>query len=90
MIHGGPHSVFGDQWHYRWNSHLFAAPGYVVALPNFHGSTSFGLEFASSIHGSHADKPFRDIMKATDFMLERGYIDETRMAATGEVTEVIW
>jgi dipeptidyl aminopeptidase/acylaminoacyl peptidase len=83
MIHGGPHSVFGDQWHYRWNSHLFAQPGYVVALPNFHGSTSFGEEFAKSIHGSHADKPFRDIMKATDYMIERGFIDETRMAATG-------
>ena len=83
MIHGGPHSIFGDQWHFRWNSHLFAEPGYVVAMPNFHGSTSFGQEFAKSIHGSHADKPFRDIMKATDYMLEREYIDEERMAATG-------
>jgi dipeptidyl aminopeptidase/acylaminoacyl peptidase len=83
MIHGGPHSIFGDFFHYRWNAHLFAAPGYVVALPNFHGSTSFGQEFAESIHGSHSDKPLRDIMKATDFMLERGYIDESRMAATG-------
>lgn len=83
MIHGGPHSIFGDQWHYRWNAHLFAEPGYVVALPNFHGSTGFGQEFTESIHGSHADKPFRDIMKATDFMIERGYIDEDRMSATG-------
>lgn len=83
MIHGGPHGVFGDNWHYRWNAHLFSAPGYVVALPNFHGSTSFGQEFAISIHGEHANKPFEDIMRATDFMIERGYIDETRMAATG-------
>ncbi|TVR73233.1 MAG: S9 family peptidase [Marinilabiliales bacterium] len=83
MIHGGPHSIFGDQWHYRWNAHLFAEPGYVMALPNFHGSTSFGQEFARSIHGSHADLPFRDIMKATDYMIGRGFIDETRMAATG-------
>ncbi len=83
MIHGGPHGIFGDQFHYRWNAHLFAKPGYVVALPNFHGSTSFGQEFAESIHGAHSDLPFRDIMKATDFMLDRGYIDEDRMAATG-------
>ncbi len=83
MIHGGPHSIFGDQWHYRWNAHVFAEPGYVMALPNFHGSTSFGQEFAQSIHGSHAELPFRDIMKATDYMIERGFIDETRMAATG-------
>lgn len=83
MIHGGPHSTFGDQWHYRWNSHLFAEPGYVVAMPNFHGSTSFGQAFTVSIHGSHADKPFTDIMKATDYMISRGFIDETKMAATG-------
>lgn len=83
MIHGGPHGIFGDSFHFRWNAQLFAAPGYVVAMSNFHGSTSFGQEFAESIHGAHADKPFRDIMKATDFMIERGYIDETKMAATG-------
>lgn len=83
MIHGGPHGVFGNNWHYRWNAHLFAAPGYVVALPNFHGSTSFGQDFAISIHGEHANQPFEDIMKGTDFMIEQGYIDETKMAATG-------
>jgi dipeptidyl aminopeptidase/acylaminoacyl peptidase len=83
MIHGGPHGIFGDSFHFRWNAHLFAAPGYVVAMPNFHGSTSFGQEFTKSIHGAHADKPFRDIMKATDYMLERGFIDENKMAATG-------
>jgi len=83
MIHGGPHGVFGDNWHYRWNAHLFAAPGYVVALPNFHGSTSFGQDFAISIHGEHANQPFEDIMKGTDYMIERGFIDETKMAATG-------
>ncbi|MCC5935483.1 MAG: S9 family peptidase [Balneolales bacterium] len=83
MIHGGPHGIFGDEFHYRWNAHLFAAPGYVTVLPNFHGSTSFGQAFAESIHGAHSDLPFRDIMKATDFMIERGYIDENRLAAAG-------
>ena len=83
QIHGGPHGIFGDQFHFRWNANVFAAPGYVVALPNFHGSSSFGQEFAESIHGAHADKPFRDIMKATDFMEERDYIDGERTAAAG-------
>lgn len=83
LIHGGPHAIFGDEWHFRWNAHLFAAPGYVVTLVNFHGSTSFGQDFAISIHGEHANKPFEDMMKATDFMIERGYIDKTRMAAAG-------
>ena len=51
MIHGGPHGIFGDQFHFRWNPHLFAASGYVAALVNFHGSTSWGQEFAECIQG---------------------------------------
>jgi dipeptidyl aminopeptidase/acylaminoacyl peptidase len=83
LIHGGPHGAFGDQWHYRWNAHLFAAPGYIAIMPNFHGSTGFGQDFAISIHGNHSDKPFEDIMKAVDYMVAKGFVDEKRMAATG-------
>ena len=82
-IHGGPHSVSGDVFHWRWNNHAFAAPGYVIALPNFHGSTGFGEVFTRSIHGDWADKPFTDIMAATDYMIGRGFIDPTKTAATG-------
>ncbi len=83
QIHGGPHGIFGDDFHFRWNAQLFAAPGYVVALPNFHGSTSFGQEFAKSIHGAHSELPYRDIMKATDYMVDKPYIDGNRTAAAG-------
>jgi dipeptidyl aminopeptidase/acylaminoacyl peptidase len=83
LIHGGPHGVFGDDFHFRWNARIFAAQGYVVAMPNFHGSTSFGQDFSISIHGNHADKPFRDIMKAADYLIEKGIADPNKMAATG-------
>ena len=83
VIHGGPHGIAGDNFHFRWNPQAFAAPGYVVACVNFHGSTSWGQDFAAVIQGGHGDKPYMDIMRATDFLLETGYIDEKRMAATG-------
>ncbi|MDG5766995.1 S9 family peptidase [Balneolales bacterium ANBcel1] len=83
QIHGGPHGIFGDDFHFRWNAQLFAAPGYVVAMPNFHGSTSFGQDFAKSIHGAHSELPYRDIMKATDYMEQKAYIDPERTAAAG-------
>jgi len=83
MIHGGPHATFGDFFHYRWNSQLFASRGYIAILPNFHGSTSFGQEFTKSIHGEHANKPFIDVMEAVDYMIARGLVDSTRMAAAG-------
>ena len=82
-IHGGPHAASGDMWHWRWNPHVFASPGYVVAAVNFHGSSSWGNEFARSIHGAWGDRPTTDIEAATDHLLATGYIDPKRMAITG-------
>lgn len=83
VIHGGPHGTFGDEWHWRWSAHAFAAPGYVVALVNFHGSTGWGQEFAASILGRWGDQPYFDITVATDMLIARGLVDPKRMAATG-------
>ncbi len=83
VIHGGPHGISGDNFHPRWNAHLFAAPGYVVAMTNFQGSTSWGNDFAKRIQGSWGERPFDDVMRATDALVATGWIDETRMAATG-------
>jgi dipeptidyl aminopeptidase/acylaminoacyl peptidase len=83
MIHGGPHGTFGDVWHYRWNAQAFAAPGFLVAMVNFHGSTSFGHEKTRSIQGAWGDMPFTDIEAATDVLVERGDANPARMAITG-------
>lgn len=83
VIHGGPHGASLDDFHYRWNGALFASRGYVVSMVNFHGSTGYGQAFAESILGNHADKPFEDMMKATDWLIAQGYVDEKRMAAAG-------
>lgn len=83
MIHGGPHGSFGDMWHARWNAQAFAAPGYVVALVNFQGSTGWGQSFAQCIQGEWAARPYEDILRATDRLIEMGLVDETRMAVTG-------
>lgn len=83
VIHGGPHGASLDDFHYRWNGALFASRGYVVSMVNFHGSTGYGQAFAESILGNHADKPFEDMMKATDWLIAQGYVDEKRMGAAG-------
>jgi len=82
-VHGGPHNASGGSWHYRWNTQAFAAGGYVVVSVNFHGSDSFGDDFTRSIRGAWGDKPTQDIMAATDYLLDRGFIDESRMAIAG-------
>jgi dipeptidyl aminopeptidase/acylaminoacyl peptidase len=83
MIHGGPHGTFGDVWHWRWNAQAFAAPGHAVACVNFHGSTSFGEAFTSSILGRWGDQPYEDVMAATDHLLKLGLVNRNRMAVTG-------
>ncbi len=38
LVHGGPQGAWHDGWSYRWNPEVWAAQGYVVALPNPRGS----------------------------------------------------
>ncbi len=83
MVHGGPHGASADAFHFRWNGHAFAAPGYILAMPNFQGSTGWGQDFAKRIQGGWGDLPYRDVMKATDVMVATGWVDEQRMAAAG-------
>ncbi|TRW48932.1 S9 family peptidase [Aliidiomarina halalkaliphila] len=83
LLHGGPHGFFGDTFHYRWNAQVFSAPGYITIMPNFHGSTSFGQDFAISIHGEHPTLPYIDSEKAIEYMLEKPYVDGDRLAAAG-------
>ncbi len=84
LMHGGPHTMNRDAWSFRWNAHVFAAPGYVVTWVNRHGSTGFGEKFARSIIGEWGVKPLEDIMKSTDFLLARmPNLDPKRLAAAG-------
>jgi dipeptidyl aminopeptidase/acylaminoacyl peptidase len=90
IVHGGPEVPMGDEWSYRWNAELFAAPtsstpsGYVVIMINFHGSPGYGQKFIDSINGDWGGTPFEDLMKGLDYAEEHyGFIDKTRECALG-------
>src|SRR5579862_9090158 len=83
LMHGGPESSWSNEFHYRWNAQLFAAAGYVVIEPNFHGSAGFGLKFMDAIKGQWGGAPYEDQMKAVDVALTWPYVDSTRIAAAG-------
>jgi dipeptidyl aminopeptidase/acylaminoacyl peptidase len=82
-IHGGPHNGASDSFHFRWNSQTFASWGYVVAWPNFHGSSGFGQEFADSINPDWLTRPYADVIAATEWLAEKPWIDAERMVAGG-------
>jgi dipeptidyl aminopeptidase/acylaminoacyl peptidase len=84
LIHGGPASSNPDQIGLRWNYHLLAAPGYVVLMTDYTGSTGFGEKFAQAIKLDPLKGPGEEINQAVDEALKRyAYIDGTRMCAAG-------
>jgi dipeptidyl aminopeptidase/acylaminoacyl peptidase len=83
LVHGGPQGAWEDGWSYRWCPELWAAQGYVVALPNPRGSTGFGQKYVEEISGDWGGKCYEDLMAGLDYLEKQPYIDKDRMATAG-------
>ncbi|HYE66557.1 MAG TPA: S9 family peptidase [Pyrinomonadaceae bacterium] len=84
LIHGGPHTMWRDQFFLRWNYHLLAQPGYVILLTDYTGSTGYGEKFAQEIQGDPFIGPASEINEAADEAIRLfKFIDGTRQAAGG-------
>jgi len=83
VIHGGPHAAAGDTWSYRWNPHLLASRGHVLAMANYHGSSGFGHAFSHSLIGRQGELELQDIEAATDWLLQQRWVDARRVVAAG-------
>jgi dipeptidyl aminopeptidase/acylaminoacyl peptidase len=56
--------MWSNDFHYRWNSTLFAAPGYVVAMVNFRGSVGYGQEWTDAVSRDWGGGPYQDLLAA--------------------------
>ena len=84
LIHGGPQSHWEDDFHYRWNTELFASKGYVVIAPNPTGSMGYGQQFVNDVSRDWFGRPYIDLMNAYDYALKNlKYIDTTNTFAAG-------
>ncbi len=84
VMHGGPHSMWRDNWGLRWNYFMLSRPGYVVLLTNYSGSTGFGEAFAQSIQGDPFKGPANEINEGADEAIRLyPFIDGSRQAAAG-------
>lgn len=84
LIHGGPQGNWADDFHYRWNTQMFAAKGYVVIAPNPRGSTGYGQKFTDEISGDWGGKVYTDLMNAYDYALKNfKFIDAKNTFAAG-------
>jgi dipeptidyl aminopeptidase/acylaminoacyl peptidase len=83
LIHGGPQGEWGESWTYRWNSQVFAGAGYVVVMPNPHGSFGYGQKFTDDINQDWGGKPYDDIMAVTDYVERLPYVNADRIGVAG-------
>jgi dipeptidyl aminopeptidase/acylaminoacyl peptidase len=83
LVHGGPQGAWQDGWSFRWNAALWAAQGYVIALPNPRGSTGFGQKFCDEISGDWGGKCYRDLVAGVEYLKRQAYVDPNRMGAAG-------
>jgi dipeptidyl aminopeptidase/acylaminoacyl peptidase len=85
LVHGGPTSCIQFQFHIgsgRWARPL-ADAGMAVFVPNFRGSTGWGLGFAEANIGDMGGEDFRDIMAGIDRLIADGVADGDRLGICG-------
>ncbi len=80
---GGPQSMIGQRFHYRWNYFMMASQGYVVMLPNRRGLPGFGQAWNDAISLDWGGMPMQDILTCTDVVAAEPWVDNDALAAVG-------
>lgn len=80
---GGPQSMIGQRFHYRWNYFLMASNDYVVMLPNRRGLPGFGQDWNDAISGDWGGMPMTDILACTDEVKKETFVDNDGLCAVG-------
>jgi dipeptidyl aminopeptidase/acylaminoacyl peptidase len=82
-LHGGPA--------YNWSlgiqlsnwAQLFASRGYIVLLPNFRGSSGYGMKWMMANVGNWGEGPMSDVMSGVDYLITKGWADENNLFVGG-------
>lgn len=81
LLHGGPvaqHDVSFDAWAQYW-----AANGYVVVLPNPHGSSGYGEAFTYALNRQWGVPDFADVDAIADHLVDTGISDADKLGVGG-------
>lgn len=86
FVHGGPGYVISNSfdfyaaWPYPFR--IYALRGYLVFLPNYRGTGSFGKAFLQP--RDIAQDPSDDILSGISFLMNRGIVDPERVGILGQ------
>ena len=84
QVHGGPTACVRCEFffHQRWARPL-ADAGFAVFVPNYRGSTGFGLSFAEANIGDMGGADLGDVLSGIDRLVEDGVADANRLGICG-------
>ena len=82
-VHGGPTGAHHNRYAATQWGQLLASKGIAVFLPNYRGSTGWGLEFAESNIGDMGGKDWEDILAGVDHCVDEGIADPDRLGIGG-------
>lgn len=80
-IHGGPHSAFGNIFHF--DTQMLCGAGYAVLLVNQRASTGYGDSFSTAIKGDWGNLDYKDLMAGVDYAIAQGYTDGDKLGVCG-------
>lgn len=82
-IHGGPAAADVLSFNGGYGAQVYAGAGYAVLMPNYRGSTNYGLKHKTDIVGNYFPPGFDDIMTGVDHLIAEGIVDADRMGVLG-------
>lgn len=85
MPHGGPHGADRDRFsqRYAYLPHFYAERGAFCLFMNYHGSSSYGLEWSESIKGRYYELEVTDILAGIDAQVKAGRVDPDQLGLAG-------
>jgi dipeptidyl aminopeptidase/acylaminoacyl peptidase len=81
QVHGGPHTNVGHCFYFEFQ--LLAARGYTVIYGNPRGSSSYGLDFATSILAGYGTTDAADVHRFADHALANHPVEDAPIHLTG-------
>ena len=84
-VHGGPEAHESNGWATGYGNpgQVAAGAGYGVFLPNYRGSTAYGVAFSKAHQGDFAGREFDDLVDAKAALVAAGIADPARTGITG-------
>ncbi|MFQ5825013.1 MAG: prolyl oligopeptidase family serine peptidase [bacterium] len=82
-LHGGPGYNWGLGIQILNWAQLFASQGYMVLLPNFRGSSGYGMNWMMANVENWGEGPMSDVMSGVDYLINRGWVDENLLFVGG-------